>query len=159
MLNFSMLPGRAGNSGVIHSLVIIRDISWAVGRRGGRHRLAKFTQGTKNAERYFTFEQVLAGCRFLDVYRGGISGLARTRSTCSATSDSWPRFRRDAGGRSSPSDVSASGDGPSLDFGPGELDFAVAPGVSFAVSGSEHSSARRAGCDIAGVDTIYRRAL
>src|SRR5260370_30963762 len=108
---------------------------------------------------YFTLEQVFASCRFLDVYRGGISGLARTRSTCSATSDSWHRFRRDAGGRSSPSDVSASGDGPSLDFGPGELDFAVAPGVAFAVSGSEQSSSTKAGCDIAGVDPIYRRSL
>jgi len=41
----------------------------------------------------------------------------------------------DGGCRSSPHDVCASGDGPLVDFGPSQLDFAVASGVSFSLSG------------------------
>src|SRR6266850_1275218 len=74
-------------------------------------------------------ELVFVGCHCLAVYPGGFSSPARTRSICSATSDSNRCSRRDSGRRSGPGDVCTSRDGPLVDFGPGELDLAVASRV------------------------------
>jgi len=78
-------------------------------------------------------ELVFVGWSCLAVYPGGFSGRTRTRSICSGPPDSNRCSRRASGSGCRPGDACPSGDGKLVDFGPGELDLAVASRVSFSL--------------------------
>src|SRR5258708_12268363 len=117
-LNFSLLARSDGKSGVVHALVIARDLSWATGRRAGQRQLAKSRQGTKNAQKFFVLQLVFAGRRCLADYPAGCPGRARTTGAFSPPFVSKRCSPKDAAARSSSGDVSASRDDPLPDFRP-----------------------------------------
>ena|SRR6266566_7524385 len=122
-----LLAKSFGNSGIVHAVVTTPGLSWA-------SAVADESRGQTMSRSFLCLPWYLrVGAACLAGYPGGFSGRACTRSICSGTSDSDRCSRRDNGRRCSPGDVCTSGDGPLVDFGPGELDLAVASRVSFSL--------------------------